>query len=312
MLPQNLGPIEVRVLGSLIEKELSTPDNYPLSLNALVNACNQSSNRDPVMALDEGAVSGALDVLRRAGLVRSFQSSGSRVPKFQHLLAEAEDMTRAECAVLSVLALRGLQTLGEIKSRAARLMPGETTDGIESAIEALASRSEPAVMKLARRPGQKESRYAQTLGGAVTETDEPAAPVRAASPRTAAHRPVHDSNLPKPVGPYSPGMGFERLVFVSGQGATDPATGHLAGTGAAAQTEQCLANLRTILRAAGSDLQYVLRCGVFLLDMKDFEEMNAVYSRVFGEHRPARTTIEAAGLPGEGLRVEIDCIAYVP
>jgi len=127
-----------------------------------------------------------------------------------------------------------------------------------------------------------------------------------------AHRPVHDPNLPKPVGPYSPGMGFERLVFVSGQGATDPATGDLAGKDAATQTEQCLKNVQTILRAAGSDLQYVLRCGVFLIDMGEFAEMNAVYSRVFGEHRPARTTIQAAGLPGAGLRVEIDCIAYVP
>ncbi len=126
------------------------------------------------------------------------------------------------------------------------------------------------------------------------------------------HRPVHAENLPKPVGPYSPGMGFERLIFVSGQGATDPATGALAGAGVEIQTEQCLRNLRAILQAAGSDLQYVLRCGVFLLDMKEFPQMNAVYARVFGEHRPARTTIQAAGLPGDGLRVEIDCIAYVP
>ena len=127
-----------------------------------------------------------------------------------------------------------------------------------------------------------------------------------------AHRPVHAGNLPKPVGPYSPGMGFERLVFVSGQGATDPATGTLAGTDAATQTEQCLRNVETILRAAGTDLQHVLRCGVFLLDMTEFGQMNAVYERVFAGHRPARTTIQAAGLPGEGLRVEIDCIAYVP
>jgi 2-iminobutanoate/2-iminopropanoate deaminase len=127
-----------------------------------------------------------------------------------------------------------------------------------------------------------------------------------------SHRPVHAENLPKPVGPYSPGMGFERLVFVSGQGATDPATGELAGASAAAQTEQCLRNLEAILTAAGSSLQHVLRCGVFLLDMKEFQEMNAVYSRMFGNHRPARTTIQAAGLPGEGLRVEIDCIAYIP
>ena len=126
------------------------------------------------------------------------------------------------------------------------------------------------------------------------------------------HQPIHDAKLPKPIGPYSPGMGFERLVFVSGQGATDPATGKLSGTDVRTQTEQSLTNLRTILRAAGSDLQYVLRCGVFLVDMKEFEEMNGVYSRMFGDHRPARTTIQAAGLPGVGLRVEIDCIAYVP
>lgn len=107
-------------------------------------------------------------------------------------------------------------------------------------------------------------------------------------------------------------MGFERLIFVSGQGATDPATGQLVGPDVEAQTEQCLRNLRAILQAGGSDLQHVLRCGVFLLDMKEFSLMNGVYARVFGDHRPARTTIQAAGLPGDGLRVEIDCIAYVP
>ena len=126
------------------------------------------------------------------------------------------------------------------------------------------------------------------------------------------HHPIHAPNLPKPVGPYSPGMAFGQLIFVSGQGATDPATGRLAGPDVETQTEQCLKNLRTILQAAGSDLPHVLRCGVFLLDMREFTRMNAVYERVFKDHRPARTTIQAAALPGEGLRVEIDCIAYVP
>jgi 2-iminobutanoate/2-iminopropanoate deaminase len=107
-------------------------------------------------------------------------------------------------------------------------------------------------------------------------------------------------------------MNFDRLIFVSGQGATDPATGELAGADIATQTEQCLKNVQAILKAGGSDLQHVLRCGVFLIDMQEFKQMNAVYSRMFGEHRPARTTIQAAGLPGVGLRVEIDCIAYVP
>jgi 2-iminobutanoate/2-iminopropanoate deaminase len=107
-------------------------------------------------------------------------------------------------------------------------------------------------------------------------------------------------------------MGFEHLIFVSGQGATDPETGRLAGADTATQTRQCLRNVQTILQAAGSDLQYVLRCGVFLLDMREFDQMNGVYAEMFGSHRPARTTIQAAALPGAGLRVEIDCIAYAP
>lgn len=126
------------------------------------------------------------------------------------------------------------------------------------------------------------------------------------------HRIVTAANLPAPVGPYSPGVAFDRLVFVSGQGATDPATGALAGDDVERQTEQCLRNVQAILQAAGSDLQHVLRCGVFLADMAEFPRMNAVYERMFGGHRPARTTIQAGALPGVGLRVEIDAIAYVP
>jgi 2-iminobutanoate/2-iminopropanoate deaminase len=127
-----------------------------------------------------------------------------------------------------------------------------------------------------------------------------------------SHHPVRSATLPAPAGPYSPGMQVERLVFVSGQGATDPRTGELAGDDVASQTAQCLANVESILQAAGSSLQHVLRCGVFLADMAEFAQMNEVYARAFGEHRPARTTIQAGALPGQGLRVEIDAIAYVP
>jgi len=126
-----------------------------------------------------------------------------------------------------------------------------------------------------------------------------------------SHTPVRAANLPAPVGPYSPGMGFERLVFVSGQGGVDPKSGALAPD-IEAQTEQCLRNVQTILEAAGSGLPHVLRCGVFLIDMREFAKMNGVYARVFGDHRPARTTVQVAGLPGEGLRIEIDAIAYMP
>ncbi|HZI11853.1 MAG TPA: Rid family detoxifying hydrolase [Myxococcus sp.] len=126
------------------------------------------------------------------------------------------------------------------------------------------------------------------------------------------HRPITAEGLPAPIGPYSPGMQLDRLLFVSGQGADDPVTGELAGPGIEEQTEQVLRNLERILKAGGSDLQHVLRCGVFLVDMRDFDGMNTVYKRVFAGHKPARTTVQVAALPEEGLRVEIDCIAYVP
>jgi 2-iminobutanoate/2-iminopropanoate deaminase len=125
------------------------------------------------------------------------------------------------------------------------------------------------------------------------------------------HRPIQGPNIAAPAGPYSPGMGFDRLVFVAGQGASDPMTGDMPSD-IEAQTEQCLRNVEAILTAAGSSLQHVLRCGVFLVDMGEFDRMNGVYARMFGDHRPARTTIQAAALPKAGLRVEIDCIAYVP
>jgi 2-iminobutanoate/2-iminopropanoate deaminase len=107
-------------------------------------------------------------------------------------------------------------------------------------------------------------------------------------------------------------MGFEKLIFVSGQAAINPATGRLAGDTVDVQTEQCLKNVQAILEAAGSGLQHVLRCGVFLIDMREFQNMNGVYQRMFGDHRPARTTVQVAGLPGEGLLVEIDAVAYRP
>ena len=124
-------------------------------------------------------------------------------------------------------------------------------------------------------------------------------------------QPVTTANLPSPVGPYSPGMIVGNLVFVSGQAGREPGTGRLAPD-VEAQTEQVLKNIAAILQAAGSDLQHVVRCGVFLVDMKQFSRMNEVYARAFGSHRPARTTVQVSGLPGDGLLVEIDAVAVIP
>lgn len=130
------------------------------------------------------------------------------------------------------------------------------------------------------------------------------------SPRV-KHAVVEADDLPKPAGPYSPAVIFDRLVFVSGQGAKDPVTGELVGANVEEQTEQVLRNIASILKAAGASLDQVLRCGVFLTDMSDFAAMNKVYSRMFGKNRPARTTVQVASLPSPGLRVEIDAIAYI-
>lgn len=173
MLSRDLDAVAVRVLGSLIEKELATPDHYPLSLNALTSACNQLSNREPVMALDEREVAAALDDLRRRGLVRSIQSVGSRVPKYRHLLGEFDDLDRPKLAVLCVLSLRGPQTAAEVRTRAGRLLPGDAAGSMDAALDALAGRDpEPLAVRLPRRPGQKEARFAHLLSGEVGHLDE--------------------------------------------------------------------------------------------------------------------------------------------
>ena len=123
---------------------------------------------------------------------------------------------------------------------------------------------------------------------------------------------ITGEHLPTPAGPYSPGVSFERLVFVSGQAAVDPATGEIVSVDTETQTEQVLKNVQAILETAGSGLDYVLRCGVYLTDISEFKKMNASYERMFGRHRPARTTVQVAALPAPNMTVEIDVIAYVP
>lgn len=166
MLNPPLTHVEVRVLGSLLEKEVTTPDAYPLSLNALLAACNQSTSREPVMRLDEGAVVPATVALRRRGLLRQIQPAGSRVTKFEHLLGEEMGLEKRELAVLGVLMLRGPQTPGELFARTVRLEPFADVGDLEGVLERLIARApEPLVARVPRRPGQKEVRYAHLLSG---------------------------------------------------------------------------------------------------------------------------------------------------
>ena len=164
---------EVRVLGSLIEKDITTPEYYPLSLNALVNACNQKTNRDPVMQLDEDAVRGALDCLQEQRLAGPARGADSRVTKYEQRLQEVFNFTRPEIAVLCVLLLRGPQTPGELRGRAERMHRFEAFEDVQSALQKLMQREPPLVKVLPRQPGTKESRYAHLLGGDVVEVETP-------------------------------------------------------------------------------------------------------------------------------------------
>jgi uncharacterized protein YceH (UPF0502 family) len=157
-------PVEIRVLGCLIEKQRTTPDVYPLSLNALRLACNQSTNRDPVVAYDEAAIRDALARLARRGWTRLASGAGSRAAKYRHLLDEALDLDRDELALLCVLMLRGPQTPGECKQRSERLASLDGLAAVEAVLARLIARE--LVVRLERRAGQKEERYAQLLGGA--------------------------------------------------------------------------------------------------------------------------------------------------
>jgi uncharacterized protein YceH (UPF0502 family) len=179
-----LTEVDVRVLGSLIEKEITTPDNYPLSLNGLTNACNQLSNREPVMQLDENTVKAGVDRLRRYALVRSIQRADARVMKYMHLAGDALGLDRPALAVMCVLMLRGPQTIGEIRTRASRLFDFESLEQVEATLNDLIARTpSPFVSRLPRHPGQKEARFAQLLSGEVTyEPVAPAVVAEAGSP----------------------------------------------------------------------------------------------------------------------------------
>ena len=174
---------EVRVLGSLVEKQLTTPEYYPMTLNALVAACNQKSNRDPVVSFDESTVTATLDSLRDKNLVYTFHGSTSRVVKYKHMLPNVYELDPAETAVMDVLMLRGPQTVGEIRGRTDRLFDFSGLPEVQETLDKLARRDEPLVVRLERQPGQKDARYAHLLSG---EIDVSTLPVQREQPAIGA------------------------------------------------------------------------------------------------------------------------------
>ena len=193
-----LNDVETRVLGSLVEKDVTTPDYYPLSLNALLNACNQKNNRDPVMNLDEGAVREALSTLQEKRLAGPTGSADSRVTKYEHRLQEAFNFTRGETAVLCVLLLRGPQTPGELRGRTERMHRFEDLTEVQSTVQRMMQSDPPLVRVLPRQPGTKESRYKHLLAGDVEDAADVAQPPSSAFVTSHSHdadRITHLENL---------------------------------------------------------------------------------------------------------------------
>jgi uncharacterized protein len=176
-----LSETEVRVLGSLVEKQLTTPEYYPLTLNALLAACNQKSNRDPVVVYDESTISAALESLREKNLVYVFYGSGSRVVKYKHMLPNVYELDPAEVALMDVLMLRGPQTVGELRGRTDRLYEFSSIAEVQETLDNLSRRDEPRITKLERQAGQKDARYAHLLSGQIDVASLPSPKERTSS-----------------------------------------------------------------------------------------------------------------------------------
>jgi uncharacterized protein YceH (UPF0502 family) len=198
-----LNETEVRVVGSLVEKQVTTPDYYPLTLNALTNACNQISNRDPVVKYDEREVEDAIDTLRSKNLVYIFYGADSRVPKYKHMMREVYALSPQELAVMCVLMLRGPQTVGEIRGRTGRLHEFAELREVEETLDSLARRDEPLVVKLPRQTGRKDARYTHLLSGAPV--------VEESSDEQAAHAPHSSARASSSVSRAAEGERVARL-----------------------------------------------------------------------------------------------------
>lgn len=188
-MPEILNETEARILGALVEKQLTTPEYYPLTLNSLVTACNQKNNREPVMSLTEPDVSRAIEALRDRNLVYVFYGSTSRVPKYKHMLPSVYELEPDETAIVAVLLLRGPQTLGELRERTGRMHEFANLGEVQETLDRLMRRDEPLLVRLPIQPGRKEARFAHLLSGEIDiEALAAAQPTRVAQSAVAADR----------------------------------------------------------------------------------------------------------------------------
>lgn len=300
--------IQVRVLGCLMEKKETTPDQYPLSVNALRNACNQKSSRDPVMNLTEGEVGHAVRELESMGLVR--EAWGSRVARYEHRVPQATGLHSPGIALLTTLMLRGPQTLGELRNHSRRMHEFGDLDDVQYALQKLAAHEPPLVVDLPRQPGQKEGRYAHLLSG------EPDIPEALSAPR-AYRSPPATRQCVSSGSPYEPVVGFSRavrignVIAVSGTGPIGP-DGETVGPGdIAAQTRRCWEISLQALEELGGSAEDVIRTRTFLKHREDWEVSGLVHGEFFGEVRPASTMLQVASMIDPEWLVETELEAVI-
>lgn len=303
-----LTAIQVRVLGCLVEKKETTPDQYPLTLNALRNACNQKSSRNPVTRYTEGEIGHALRELEALRLVE--ENWGARTARWEHRMDKALGLHSKGLALLATLMLRGPQTLGELKNHSQRLFAFDDLDDVQFALDKLAEREESLVVALPRQPGQKEGRFAHLLAG-EPDLPAPARPAAAARPATATRERVSSGS------PYEPVVGFSRavrvgnVVAVAGTGPIGP-DGETVGPGdVAAQMRRCVEIALAAIEELGGAPEDVIRTRTFLKRREDWEDASRVHGEFFGDIRPASTMLQVASMIDPDWLVEFEADAVI-
>ncbi|MFT2092368.1 DUF480 domain-containing protein [Paraglaciecola sp. 2405UD69-4] len=301
-----LSPLQARVIGVLLEKEITTPDQYPLSLNALTLGCNQKSNREPVMQLTESEVQNTLDELRDKKLIFEHTSSGSRVTKYKHRFCNTEfsdlKFSRQQLAIICVMLLRGPQTPGELRTRTNRLAEFANVDEVETALGSLHNLNDlQLITKLEREPGKRESRYGHLFCGDIDS--EVNTPLQASNPSTANVTGSNKIERKETKQRMSRIVIHQGTVYLCGQVCAD------ATQGIEQQTQTMLDKVEQLLADAGSDKEHMLSATIYIKDMQDFAAMNQVWDNWVPEgFAPARACVQASMARPE-LLVEISVIA---
>jgi len=302
---EQLTPIQVRVLGCLMEKKETTPDQYPLTLNSLRNACNQKSSRDPVTNYTEGEVGHTVRELESMDLVSEVW--GSRVSRYEHKAPQALGLHSKGIALLAVLMLRGPQTLGELRNNSTRMYAFDDLDDVQYALQKLSEHEPPLIMALPRQAGQKEGRFAHLLSG-EPDIPEPSRPARA--PAATGRQSASSGS------PYEAAVGFSRAVrigntiAVAGTGpiGTD---GETVAGGIVEQARRCWEISMAALEELGGGPEHVIRTRTFLKHIEDVEGASQVHAEFFGDVRPASTMLVVASMVDPDWRVETELEAVI-